>query len=865
MRRLLAYITLAISMLLCIGVAATPVLTQIQSDITYSDGVTATFRLTEKEDGNQLLDNSAKSIGEEMSSRLSAWGASNYNVVAEGNDTIEATFSATQENEYEDIENYLAFSGQNYSISSQDDKINFVGDEMFKDSVARIEYYQYAPIVVIPVSDGTKLKEAIDNYGKDSTDTNSVMRKADEEDTGFKLELWANRKEGESYADITEQGSDSPVAKKILFEFTSTNIFYTESAEGKENTELQIICGKTDDNGNYDTNYTAQANYTANKYLRMFNASKLNYDVEMLYSTVATAQVENLLTYGLTVNVATSKTLIATLILIVMMCLILALFYRVASIGGIATTLSVGFLSLTFFILFGVQFNVAALVGLVLVLGVSLFSVILYNSKLKEEIYRGRSLKKANSEASKRSTMPILDVSIASVVIGLLIYLMGGSLVSSLGILLILGGAFNAVINLPILKIMMWLVTNSTNMQGNWKAFNVEEKLVPSIGSEKKAAYQGIYQDKDLTKHKKVSAILSGAFIAISVVMMIVFGVTTGSIYNLNSNYANNSKIYIAVSDTNSEIIDANYLEKNVLPNVYVNDKQLAYTSVVHETNEAWDKDLKDYSKKTEYYIVTIDAVYADDQINSYYVIGDVKSDVSNLQDTLSNYIEGEVDTTSVVSLKVENAVATQTITTNVIWATLIGMAIVAIYYMIRYRISRGLSAIIISVGSGFITMGLFSVTRIVCTPIVTLSAIAVAFFTLLGVTYYLSREREMRKESKNRNQILTKEDKHQMMVKATSVAAGPLVVITLTMAYFAINYFGFGPTDFAIMFGGIVIGVVIAALLIVSLAGPIADLFERMFSHIRIKLPEKKAKKNKNIKPKSAEPEESPVIGINV
>ena len=861
MRRLLAYITLAISVLLCIGVGATPILTRLNSDIEYQPGQTATFRLTDSEDElNPVEDGSAKAIADEMSSRLNTWGVSNYSVIASGNDTVEVTYSAGEE-EYDDINKYLSFSGQNYSLATEDDKINFVGDEMFKGSAARIEYINYAPVVVISLSDAAKLKEQVDNYSTTSG-TDSLINPYNKADStsssGFSLYLWANRSEGDTF----EKSKTNPnIANKLIVTLNSTNLFYPNSST--ENTELEIICGTTDSDGNYDTTKIAQANYEANRLTRLFNASKLNYKVTCLYSNVTTAEVENLLSYGLTISVAGSKTLIASLILYAMLILLLVLFYRLGSIGPIATGSATVFMTLVFFILFTAQFNIAALVGLLIVTGLSLFSAILYNSRLKDELYKGRSLKKANAEASKRITMPIVDVSIATVVVGVLVYVMGGTLVAPLGIMLVAGGILNIIFNLLGLKIMMWLVTNSTNLQGKYSYFNINEALLPDAKNPEKPVYEGMYQGKDLTKKAPVVGGIGGVFAIASVAMMIIFGVMSGSIYNVSS--TSNSKIYLEITDKTSAITDIDFVKNNILSNIYTDkDVKLSFDSDIATGEHEFYNDDTEISDTTKYYVITLDKVYLDSSATTYYVYGSKTSSGDNLQNTLVNFVQTEFDSSASVSLNVEQPVTIKTISINVLWAVLIGLGVSAIYYMFRYRISRGLSMFVISALSGLITIGFFVVTRISCTPVVTLAGVAVSIFAVMMSTYYFSKEHEILKDQKVA--VLTKDDKHNIMIKAVSLGAGPLVIFTICLAYLGINFFGFGPTEFAIMFGGLILGSCMAALLVTSIAGPLSDVLQRWLSHIKLpKLPKSKKAKEKALrKAKSAEPEEAVFIGIN-
>ena len=188
MRRLLAYISLATAMVAAVGVSANHVLTQISSDNTYSNGRTITYRLSNKENGEELdqHEDAAKKVAETMEYRLKTWGVTSYDVRVLGNDTIETTFNASNDSEYQDISKYLSFSGRNFSLSTEDDSITFVGEEMFdEDLKATIVYENYAPVVLIPVNNGEKLKEAIDGKEGGGDENNLfAMPEGEEEDTG---------------------------------------------------------------------------------------------------------------------------------------------------------------------------------------------------------------------------------------------------------------------------------------------------------------------------------------------------------------------------------------------------------------------------------------------------------------------------------------------------------------------------------------------------------------------------------------------------------------------------------------------------------------------------------------------------------
>ena len=82
----------------------------------------------------------------------------------------------------------------------------------------------------------------------------------------------------------------------------------------------------------------------------------------------------------------------------------------------------------------------------------------------------------------------------------------------------------------------------------------------------------------------------------------------------------------------------------------------------------------------------------------------------------------------------------------------------------------------------------------------------------------------------------MSMDTKHEIVVKALAISVNSLIVLAAATCYLAINYFGFGPTAFAIMFGGTLIGLVIAYILVLTILGPTAEMFDKLLSKIKIK-----------------------------
>ena len=870
MRRLIAYITLAVSTLIAIGVGINPIMSQGVNNLDFRDGRQFVYQLFDRVD-NQIAieeENAAKNVAQTMDERLKTWGVSNYRVEVEGNDIIRVSLTAKNDTEYDYLQKYLGFSGQDFSIATKDESVRLTHDEVFVDSEARIVYEGYAPYVIIPLSDPSAFKALVSAAdkaaGEETTDIqpriDGPKAKAEGEEPSKEpnIFLWANWEEGEDYE---KSQTDQKVANKVVAQFLSTNIFYEDSKVAES--EIKYLSGFADSEGNYDTSKIRQANNLANYVKNLFNATAYDYEVTNIFTSPINAGVESILTYGMSVGLSISKTLIATVVVAAVVALVLAFFFRLGSIAVITSTAISFFATLAIFVAFSAEFNVAGLIALVFVGAASLMAGILQLTKFKEEVYRGRNFKKANTEAAKAMTVPSIDIAVIMVAIGVLSYIIGGSLVASFGTMLVIGAVVALVVNLVVLRLMMWLVSNTTGLQGVYKAFNIEDKNVPNLLKEEKQTYFGPYQNRNFTKRAKPVAIGVGAFSVITIAMMIIFGVVNGSIYNVNAAYAETSRAYITIVSDAPVVDGISYVENDILANVYVDGKLVSYGEIEHETREDY------YAETTitttyNYYIVNFSKLYTGEE-TAYYLDGDIQTLTGTLEEVLDNYVDTIEGGEGQVRVKVSENIVTQPSTTFIALGALAGVGLAVFYLAFRFRVSRALAALSVSAVASLATLGFFVVTRIATTPVVALVIPAVALFTLLASLYFLIREKDLLKE--DRYKVKTVEVRKEIMIKAASLAAGPLFVFGIIMSYFAINYFGFGPASFAALFGGMLLGIALSVLLVTVVFGPVALFFENVISKIiaRISIPRvRTSKKKKPTKSTSGEPEETIFIGIN-
>ncbi len=887
MRRLIGYILLALTMLVCVGVAFTPVFTSMNPGREYSSGNEIVYQLKSVEtddEGNHLdiseTDTGIDKVVTEMKSRLEDYGVEDYSVKVEGNNSIRVSVSVKDSNELSYIRRYLAFSGKDFSLTNSKDarvdQADLIGDK--KAYIVREQ--DVFPYLIIPVNNTEKVRTLVDDVSTETNKEEAIRRvlphRAEGEGEATPvIYLWSNiDDDAPSYEEASKD--NVYIQKHLIRSFVANNFWYEKSSE--EKTEIAILFGqKEQDSENYDTTKLEAANKEANYYLHLLNATSYEYFVEDLFVTessegitynsiVSKASLENLLNFSSDVNVAISLTLISTLVAIGVVSLILVLFYRLSALGMAANTISSVFLTYLLFSLMHSTFNIGAVVGGVLLAISSLALEIYYANKFKEEVYKGRSLKKANQEATKKINLISIDVAVVTAFIGLMLYFLGGNALKSMGVILFFGAIVSLLMNLVVFRLLNWLLTNETHLQKEYRMFNIDEKNVPSVSdtSEKKN-YEGAYQDKDFTKHKKVAGIISGVLLLASIVGFSVFGALNGSALNTSSVQSDSTIVYVSIKADNPELDSTDTFKKEVLSQIEVKGEKLIIVNEdgTFKANQGVDvtsEKRATYNSETttttnyNYFVVTLDTKLTSEELNL------VQESFQSVVET----IEVKSDQDIVVSAKNTHETVNTPSQMWVAVATAVGIAGAALYVAFRYKPSRGLALLLTSASSSAITFGVLTLARIPTSAITSLVVPTVALLSILGSLYFFSKQKDMLSEEKSDIDLARR---NEIMKKAVAISASPLIIFSIVSGYISINYFGFGPISLAVLFGGMLLGVIISLILNLIILGPLSSVFEKMFKKIKLPKFTRKPKREKiklQGKKNSSEPEETIFIGIN-
>ncbi len=907
MRRLWAYLIVVFTALVAVFASFTHVIGGVTTNGEFETRREFTFQLTEraKEDDDvdpkALDDNSAKDMAEIMKSRLEKYNVSSYDLRTSGNDTVYVSFSADSDSKYQQIVTYLCFSGSFALVNQNDDIVegkDFLNGNAYTKSYAVNEY----PTVIIPIKTENSDYQAVIQGAKDNPETKEATEEGAEAESVGRIYLLYNWQKGETYQTLKAANT---LESKILMQIDFTP---DEEEEGlyydSNKNSFFRTCGFQDANGNgvADPNEVSAAYDLADYFVNLFSASALDYEVKCIRGLASGTEVwldaktEEVL--SLEGKLVWNRTLTAVIAAIVILTLLLVFFYKMGAISTLTTALVSVFFAILVMVKSGLEYNVLGVVGLVLVAILSIISGVIYLNKIKEDCYKGHTIKKANTEASKKSLLPICDIHLVALVVGVMCYVLGGAALRSFGAILGIGSVISFVINTLGLKGLMWLLTNATFLNNRYDLLGINPENVPDHMAEEKQTFYGAYTEKSFSKHKKAVSIFACFAFLLSVAGMIsAAALRGGDLFKNTGSSKLGSEIYIqnriiANNDEKSPL-DDNSLD-TILDNILIQKTagvDIDQSEVVAEGEKPTTYVvLADYISKRVIFATSeskIEEEIANNYVDTYFYLtlnknltGDETAEIRGVvgsTTTLSEVFGEYFDETSTFTPKSDKEFTTMSLKSvstvanasspkwdKIVLATAVAILIITVYLMLRYRLSRGLASIIFPTLASAVILGIMLLFNFFLT-IPANVAIAVPVVTLFSYFFtiqFFNRERELLADEKVKDN--SKEHRSEVAMRALGIAYTPILATAVLGIYCLINFFGFGPSNISVAYVAMFVGSIIALAFISCLVVPSCNLLFGWFSKVKINI--RRPKKNKTGKPvhKSAEPEEAIFIGIN-
>ena len=328
----------------------------------------------------------------------------------------------------------------------------------------------------------------------------------------FQYQVKLDIKDTEKFYEITKKISKKPNGENLI-------VIWLDFVEGLDSYENEkTTCGK---DANMKCISSAYVNEALNSNSVVIEGSFTKEEAQNLVDLINSGSLPTKLTEEATPKSVSpsfgsdtiKKTGIAGIITFALIMVILVVKYR---LSGIVASVCLFVYALLVFVVFNLVGGVLTLTGiaaLVLGIGMAVDSIIISDSRVHDELLKGKKLREAFKDGNKSSLGAIIDANITTFIAGVVLYIFGESSVKGFATMLIITIFVTVLCTVILYRVLLELFVNS-------KAFNSKEKLLFGISKKPK--------QKDYVKFGKVPTIVSLVIIIVGIIFACVRGFNFG-------------------------------------------------------------------------------------------------------------------------------------------------------------------------------------------------------------------------------------------------------------------------------------------------------------------------------------------------
>lgn len=724
MRKLYAYIVLAVTLVALSLFSLPDIIDGMKTGIEFKGGFEITYQVLDSE-GSEYASVEDKqsardSALEVVANRLDISGVKSVGITASGDDGIVITVASNSESETLELRQLLT-SNAEITFRDSSDTLLATADEVLKENGAKLDYQDGSPVVGLSISN-TDVWYNITNYIATSTQDQLMV-------------IWVGYEEGvDSYSNPESQG-------KIISAATVGQAFYGDV----------IITGSFD---------AASAQQMAN----LIKAGSIDFQLKEL--SVNTIGAE----YG---ESAFENSLLAGAIGIGLVAVLMIVLYGIAGVTSVVSLIVFVIATLLVFNMMNGEYGPDTIAATVISIGMAVDSCVISYERMKEELWKGKSLKKSFVEGNTKSLSTILDGNITTLIAAFALYLFGTRTVKGFAIMLIISTFITMIIMVGFNKFLLGLVCNSSVFESKKSWFGVRMKHVPDIKKGEQQHYFGKFNNLDFRKFfkpfERIFLGIMGLGVIAGIVYQLVFGgFTSFEALNLGINFSEGTKTYFQTIDPtfDSEEKVEDFFRNEVAPNFpdIVIDEIIPDQIIVGEGKGIAmnDSDRYYYQETLEKFNVT-DAQFVGNTLKVYTVSITYKNALDEgVQEYLDNYLtdmmnelwdyeeeEGIVDMSYNGINFVSPVVGTKTVT-NALYSLFFASIFIILYVALRFKLSYSISAIYALVHDSLTILMVFSLFRIEIDVVFVSAVLAIIGYSVNDTIVIFDRIRELQREDSN-------------------------------------------------------------------------------------------------------------------
>lgn len=252
------------------------------------------------------------------------------------------------------------------------------------------------------------------------------------------------------------------------------------------------------------------------------------------------------------------KTLIAGIIGIVGIILILVFVYRFAGFISAVSMMLYTFLVFLIFWVVGGVLTLPGIAALVLGIGMAVDSNVITFSRIKDELYKGKSLSLAFKDGTKSSFSAIIDSNLTTFIVAIIMFIFGESSIKGFATMLIITVIVTMFTMVFITRVLLKLFVKTEYFNNKTKMFiHVDKKDIPDVSKNEKVKKEP-FKNVDFLKHDKKFICLSLLIIIVGMFMIGIKGLNLGIDYQAGSDITIETEQKISNKDLKEDIKSLN-------------------------------------------------------------------------------------------------------------------------------------------------------------------------------------------------------------------------------------------------------------------------------------------------------------------
>lgn len=387
------------------------------------------------------------------------------------------------------------------------------------------------------------------------------------------------------------------------------------------------------------------------------------------------------------------KTLIAGVIGVVLIGVLLVVIYHFAGFVSTISMLLYTFLVFLVFWLVGGVLTLPGIAALVLGIGMSVDSNVITFARIKEELYKGKSLPLAFKEGVKCSFSAILDSNLTTLIVAIIMFIFGESSIKGFATMLIITVIVTMFTMVFLTRILLNLFVKTNYFNDKTKLFiGVNSEDIPNVNKNEKVK-KVPFAKVDFLKNRKL-------FAGVSAIIILVGAVTIGFCgLNLGIDYRAGSDITIAT--------DKNLTKKQI--NGDLSELKLKSSDITIGDEET---------------VIRIDSALDGDKVKE-----------------VNTYFEDKYD--AKVNIGVVSNVVQRELIKNAILSVLLALVGIILYVSFRFKFSYAVSGVVALLHDVLIMIALFGIFNIEVSSMFIAALLAIIGYSINDTIVTFDRVRE--------------------------------------------------------------------------------------------------------------------------